>query len=81
MTSENFRSELERHPFSPLRIHLVSGKTVDILRPAQVQMLQNAVMVLPVLTTQDDDDRYDIIVLRNIERVERLGASWRNESQ
>ncbi len=68
MTSEDMKSELDKFPFRSLRIHLVSGKTVDVIRPDQGVVLQNSVMIMsdPVL------DGYDLVSLRNIERVERL---------
>jgi len=31
MTAEDLRQELEKRPFIPLRLHLASGKPVDIL--------------------------------------------------
>jgi hypothetical protein len=68
VTSEDLRSELETVPFRPLRIHLVSGKTVDIGREGQAFMLQNAVMIIP----DPAAERYDIVALRNIERIERM---------
>lgn len=69
MTSEEIRSEIEKQPFAPLRLHLVSGKTVDILSDGIAWMLQNSVMVL-----QDprSHPRYDVVSLRNIERIEQM---------
>ena len=71
MTSEDVRSELEKMPFVPLRIHLVSGKTLEIQLPRSGWMLQNALMILH---SDDviDDPGYDIVALRNIERIEQL---------
>jgi hypothetical protein len=74
MTSEDLRSELERDPFTPLRLHLVSGKTIEVRWHGQAWMLQNAVMILPG-PKQDEtslDYGYNIVALRNIERLERL---------
>jgi hypothetical protein len=68
MTSEDVRSELDREPFRPLRLHLVSGKTVDVMAHGQAYMLQNSVMIVP----DAQADRYDIVALRNIERLEQL---------
>ena len=71
MTSEDLRSQLERNPFQPIRVHLVSGKSLDVLTSGAAWMLKNAVMVL-----QDprggENSRYDILALRNIERIEQL---------
>jgi hypothetical protein len=68
MTSEDVRSELDRQPFRPLRLHLVSGKTIDVMATSQAFMLQNAVMIVP----DPRAERYDIVALRNIERLEQL---------
>jgi hypothetical protein len=69
VTSEDLRSELDRQPFSPVRIHLVSGKTVEVTIAGTAWMLQNSVMIF-----QDPGmhERYDVIALRNIERLEQL---------
>jgi len=74
MTSEDVRSELEKHPFTPLRLHLVSGKSIEIVAPGQAWMLQNAVMIFPQAQAagMSRDEGYDIVALRNIERLERL---------
>jgi len=43
---EDLRSELERHPFTPIRLHLVSGASFEIHQASDATLLQNAVMVL-----------------------------------
>jgi hypothetical protein len=72
MTSEDIRGELDRQPFIPLRLHLVSGATFDVGRADEAWMLQNAVLMLQVHS--DGGELYNIISLRNIERLERLGG-------
>ena len=71
MTSEDIRAELEKYPFRPIRLHLVSGKVVDVTITGAAWKMQNAIMVL-----QDPSgnitDRYDVVSLRNIERLEQL---------
>ena len=77
MTSEDVRSELEKVPFAPLRIHLVSGKTVKIDAAGVAFMLQNAILVLHSHNSQsshDESEGYDVVALRNIERLERLAV-------
>ncbi len=75
MTSEDLRSELDKNPFIPLRLHLVSGKMIDIPRPGIGFMLQNAVMILhDPRRTETSFGSYDVIALRNIEMVEQLIA-------
>lgn len=72
MTHEDLKSQLERVPFSPLRIHLVSGKTIDITSREDGNMLQHAVMVFQPRTAEDPDPGYNVIALRNIEMIEQL---------
>ncbi len=71
MTSEDVRSELEKSPFQPFRLHLVSVKTVEVRSLGGAYMLQNAILVFhaPAL---DRERRYDVIALRNIERLEQI---------
>lgn len=76
MTSEDIRSELDKSPFIPFRLHRVSGKTVDVIMPGQAVMLQNAVLVLHPTAAGG----YDVISLRNIEMLEQLGRRGRKRS-
>jgi hypothetical protein len=68
MTSEDVKSLLEKDPFVPIRLHLVSGDKIDVLRFSSVTMLQNAILILQT----PPRDGYDVIALRNIERLEQL---------
>ena len=74
MTSEDVTSELDKLPFAPFRIHLVSGKTIDVPDSGLAFMLQNAVMVFQRQEDDQDTPPYDIISLRNIERLEQVPA-------
>lgn len=71
MTSEDVRAELEKEPFIPLRFHLVSGKTVDVVTADAGWMLQNALFVFHK-APRGADAGYDVISLRNIERIEQV---------
>jgi hypothetical protein len=73
VTSEDIRSEIEKEPFIPFRLHLVSGKTVDVTIRGQVEMLQNAVLNFHRDPGPDGETLYDVIALRNIERLEQIG--------
>lgn len=72
MTSEDIRFEIEHQPFIPFRLHLVSGKILDVTATATVAMLQNAVIILGRAVGAENEGDYNIISLRNIERIERL---------
>jgi hypothetical protein len=81
MTSEDIKSELEREPFRPFRLHLVSGKVVAVKTPNDAHMLQNAVMVFFGRTVRSAmHDRYDVIALRNIERLELSPSNGKHEA-
>jgi len=72
MTSKDLESELRREPFTPLRLHLVSGKTLDIPAPGIAWLLQNALLVFQ--NPKPGGVRvegYDVVAFRNIERIEQ----------
>jgi hypothetical protein len=75
MTSEDIRSEIEQRPFIPFRIHLVSGKTLDVNRITNVALLQNALLILGAPVDAENEGDYNIVSLRNIERRERLESA------
>ncbi len=83
MTSKDVETELERDPFVPLALHLVSGKVVQVPSPGAAWLMQNAILVFQnARPGRVRVDGYDVIALRNIERVEQLrepsGSSGQN---
>ncbi len=73
MTSKEFEAELEREPFIPLRLHLVSGKTLKVTWPGAAWLLQNSVLIMRnVKPGERGGDGYDVVSLRNIERIEQI---------
>jgi hypothetical protein len=73
MTYEDLAAELEKDPFVELRLHLVSGNSVDISQPGDAWMLRNAVMILHGIDRDPEQiGRYDVVALYNIERIEQL---------
>jgi hypothetical protein len=76
MTSEDVIQELDRNPFIPLRLHLASGKTVDIPYPNTAWIRQNTIVIVHPLTRGTSAiGNYDVIALRLIERIEQLQES------
>ena len=73
MTEEDIVAELERVPIHPFRIHLVSGKTLDVPGPNTAHPLSNALLVLrnPIVGTSRAEG-YDVLAYHNIQRIERL---------
>ncbi|HYE17184.1 MAG TPA: hypothetical protein VEA69_02005 [Tepidisphaeraceae bacterium] len=73
MTSKDIEAELERDPFIPIRLHMVSGKTLDIPGPGVAFPMQNALLVLQRRQPgRVRLDGYDVVSFRNIERIEQL---------
>lgn len=74
MTAEDLKQELERQPFNPLRLHLSSGKTIDIRYPHNAWVRQNTLLIVhperPDSASIGND--YDVIAFRLIERIELL---------
>ena len=74
MTSEDILQELERQPFVPLRLHLTSGKTMDLPFPSSAWLRQNTLLVVHPehALSRRNAQEYDVIALRLIERIEQI---------
>ena len=73
MTEDELLAELEKEPFRPFRLHLVSGKVVDVLGPNTAHTLTNALIVLRNPTIgRPKAEGYDVVAYQNIERLEQL---------
>lgn len=78
MTEDELEAELEKDPFVPFRLHLVSGKTVDVLAANAAHTLHDSLLVLKNPTIgKSRADGYDVLAYRNIERIERLNIGKR----
>ena len=76
MTSENFKHEIERHPFVPLRLHLASGKEVDIYDPGTVWFERHALLIMHRIRPGSQDiGRHDVIAFDLIERIEQINGN------
>ena len=78
MTEAELEAELTKDPFTPFRLHLVSGKTVDVLAANAAHTLRNALLVLrnPTIGTPKAEG-YDVVAYQNIERIEQLQLGGR----
>jgi hypothetical protein len=73
MTSEDLKQEIEREPFVPLRMHLSSGKTMDVEYPNSAFVRQNTLLIVHRLAPNTAAiGNYDVVALRLIERIELL---------
>jgi hypothetical protein len=73
MKESEIVAELDREPFRPFRLHMVSGKVFEILAANVAHPLVDSLLVLrnPVLGTRRAEG-YDVIAYANIERIEQL---------
>jgi hypothetical protein len=73
MTEEELEAEIEKEPFVPFRLRLLSGKTVDVMAANAAHTLHDSVLVLknPTIGTPRAVG-YDVLAYRHIERIERL---------
>jgi hypothetical protein len=73
MTETELHEQLDTNPFVPFRIHLVSGKTLDVLASNAAWTLNNSLLVIrnPSQETRHAEG-YDVITHANIERLQQL---------
>ncbi len=64
MTSKDIQSELEKQPFIPFRIHMVSGNTIDVTMASEGWLLQNAILVFKY--PREATMGYNVIALRTL---------------
>ena len=78
MTEEELIAELQKEPFTPFRLHLVSGKVVDVLAPTAAHTLSTSLLVLrnPTINSPKAEG-YDVVAYQNIERIEQLNLGKR----
>ena len=74
MTTEDLKQGIERERFVPLRLHLSSGKTMDIEYANSAFVRQNTLLIVHRLAPGSAAIRnYDVVALRLIERIEEIG--------
>ncbi len=73
MTENEVFEELENDPFVPFRLHLLSGKIVDVLAASAAHPLTNSLLVLrnPTIGRRKAEG-YGVVAYNNIERIEQL---------
>ena len=73
MTPAKLQQEVDRDPFIPLRLHLASGKTVDIRHSGAAWILSYGLLVLHgTKPGRSSATRYDVINYRLIEKLEQI---------
>lgn len=73
MTTEGLKQEIEREPFVALRLHLSSGKTMDIEYANSALVRQNTLLIVHRLAAGSAAiGNYGVVALRLIERIELI---------
>jgi hypothetical protein len=73
MTEPELDDQLQAVPFVPFRIHVVSGKSVDVLAPHAAWTLNASLMVFRNPSPDKAKAQgYDVVSYANIERLEQL---------
>ena len=78
MAPKQLQQEIDRDPFVPVRLHLASGKTIDIRHAGAAWILSYGLLVFH--GTQPGKSfatGYDVINYRLIEKVEQLSNGRR----
>ena len=76
MRPQDFEESLRRRPFVPFRIHLSDGTTYDIRHPELVMVGKSIALVGARASDTPGTifERYDIISLIHITRLEPIGT-------
>jgi hypothetical protein len=76
MTRETIQGYIRAEPFRPFRVHLVSGRSLDIRHPEMIRILRSTILIFkPADGPQDFSDEWDTVSLMLIESISHLEAS------
>jgi hypothetical protein len=82
LTEKSVKGELELSPFKPLRIHLVSGKTLDVVREGTAWPLRDRLLVFRNPAARGvGAEGYDVVAYNNIERIEHMDLGKRSNGK
>jgi hypothetical protein len=82
LTEKSIKEELEQSPFKPLRIHIVSGKTLDVVREGTAWPLGDRLLVFRNPSAQGvGAEGYDVVAYNNIERIKQLAIGKRTDGK
>jgi len=73
MAPKQLQQEIDRDPFVPVRLHLASGKTIDVRHSGAAWVLSYGLLVFHgTRPGKSVASGYDVINYRLIEKVEQL---------
>jgi hypothetical protein len=78
MEPEDLKAELKKEPFQPFRIVTTSGKTYDVTeRDRDMLLILKRVVVIGLRVPETDPnfDRYEVVSLVHIVRLEPIAVS------
>jgi hypothetical protein len=70
VTRKEIEEELYRVPFLPFRVHLVSGKALEVNDSGEGWMLEESILVTRLRKNREPS--YNVVSFVAIERIERL---------
>ena len=70
MTRKEIEEELYRVPFLPFRVHLLSGKALDVNDSGEGWMLKQSLLI--TRRRKNREPSYNVVSFFAIERLERL---------
>lgn len=75
MTPQNLLSYVKAEPFRPFRLHLASGRTLEIRHPEMIKVIRSTVLVFKVTGDIPNlPDEWETVSLMLIESVSHLEA-------
>ena len=78
LTPESLRGYVKAEPFRPFRLHLASGRTLDVRHPEMLKILKSSVLVFKINDeTSDITDEWESVSLMLTESVSHLEVAVR----
>ena len=78
LTPESLRGYVKAEPFRPFRLHLASGRTLDVQHPEMLKILKSSVLVFKINDeTSDITDEWESVSLMQTESVSHLEVAVR----
>ena len=78
LTPESLRGYVKAEPFRPFRLHLASGRTLDVRHPEMLKILKSSVLVFKINDeTSDITDEWESVSLMQTESVSHLEVAVR----
>jgi hypothetical protein len=78
MTPQTLNGYVKAQPFQPFRLHLASGRTIDIRHPELIKILKSSILVFKVNGEASEiPDEWESVSLMLTESISHIDASVR----